>query len=106
LHHKSHRQDVDLSLKVLHRGSSAATAIASTRAGSTAIVFIIVVVVVVVRQAELLHVDDLDGPPLACVAHYCGSIAFMTIVNVPCLSLCAMSYLVSMLVSSFGMRCQ
>ena len=40
-------------------------AIASAGAGTTAIIFI---VIVVVRQVELLHVDGLNGPPLACVA--------------------------------------
>ena len=60
-------QNIDLSLEVLHRGSRAATAIVSAGAGAAAIVC---VVIVVVRQAELLRVDDLDGPPLARVARY------------------------------------
>src|SRR6266851_6192972 len=60
-------QNIDLSLEVLHRGSRAATAIACAGAGAAAVVF---VVIVVIRRAELLRVDDLDGPPLARVARY------------------------------------
>jgi len=91
-------QNIDLSLKVLHRGSRAVTVVVSAGAGAAAIIF---VAIVVVQRAELLCADGLDGPPLAHVAchclHHCCE-------NMLCPSSCAMPYLASMLVSSFSTR--
>ena len=70
--------DLSLSLSILPWGSRAVMAVASA-AASAAIAFVIVV-----RRAELLRVDDLDGPPLA-------RVAFITVTNVPRPSSCAVS---------------
>jgi len=70
-------QHVDLSLSLLPWGRTA-MAIESA-AASAAVVF-----VTVIRRAELLRVDDLDGPPLA-------HVAFITVTNVPGPSSCAVS---------------
>ena len=73
-------QHVDLSLSLSLDSSLGRTAMAvESAAASAAVVF-----VNVVRRAELLRVDDLDGPPHA-------NVAFITVTNVPRPSSCTVS---------------
>jgi hypothetical protein len=69
--------DLSLSLSILPWGRTAMAV--ESAAASAAVVF-----VNVVRRAELLRVDDLDGPTLA-------RVAFITVTNVPRPSSCTVS---------------